>query len=1119
MGSSQLFTTNKALCILLLSSLIVGCSSSTPEKILIFSKTMGYHHESIATGIATITALAKAEGVAVDTTTDASWFNEKQLAQYSAVVFLSTTGDVLDAYQQADFERYIQSGGGFVGVHAAADTEYDWPWYNQLVGAYFQSHPQQQNADLTVLDNSHPATKKLPTLWKRYDEWYNYRNMVEGLNVLINLEETSYEGGENGKNHPIAWNREFDGGRMFYTGLGHTHEAYQDEEFQQHLWGGIRYAIGDNKRDLARATSLRVPEENRFVRDVLAFNLNEPMELDYLPPNKILFVERGGDLKVYDLQQEELIEAGHLGVKYIAEDGLLGLAVDPNYESNHWIYLFYSAKAKGKLQRLSRFEFKDNQLDLTSEIVMMEFPSTHDCCHSGGSLEFDAQGNLYLSTGDNTNPFESDGYSPSDERPGRSTWDAQKSSANTNDLRGKILRIKPETDGTYSIPAGNLFEDNDPKTRPEIYVMGLRNPFRISIDQQTGHLYWGDVGPDAGADNETRGSKGLDEINQAKRPGNWGWPYTRGNNKPYWDYDFAAKKSIKPFDPQNLINNSPNNTGLERLPSAQESFIWYGYDASEEFPWLGAGGRTAMAGPVFRKEYYAGSSSFPDYFEGKLIIYEWMRDWMYLITMDENYDYVQAEPFLPSEEFHNPMDMDFGDDGHLYVLEYGESWNTQNIDAQLNRISFVAGNRAPMASITANKTVGAAPLTVSFSGEASLDLEGDDLKYSWSVKGNDQRSQAVKPEFTFDQPGTYEVNLMVKDSKGVSGSASQTIVVGNEPPVISVDFGAANLFYNAPGELSYEVKVTDAEDGSTQSGSIDPTSVQVTLDFVSNVVLWERDEAEQGHQIEIISNGKKYMDQSDCAACHAIDKKINGPSYAEIAGKYNAEHTEYLIGKIKNGGAGVWGETPMAAHPQLADDELKEIVKYILSLEKQEGLLPVKGQLAFDKHKANELSGAYVLNVSYRDQGNGEAAPLSTSEQFRFASSKLQFAQADESHEENTIWQALGADVVGNIKHGSYLVFHNVDFDNLESATFRGLYNDGYAYDGSVELWRDGKDGDLLGAKRNVHQVSKQSFEDIKIPIKSSTGIGKLYVYFKNEADPERFIANAESLVLNYSAR
>jgi len=1118
MTPSRFLSSAKTLCLLFLSLLLAGCGADQ-KKILIFSKTMGYHHGSIEAGKAALTQLAIEQGVAVDTTTDASWFNEAQLAQYSAVVFLSTTGDVLNAYQQADFERYIQSGGGFVGIHAAADTEYQWPWYNQLVGAYFKSHPHQQKAKLSILDNSHPSTQSLPAEWEHFDEWYNYRDIAEGINVLINLEESSYEGGENGDNHPIAWYRDYDGGRMFYTGLGHTDEAFEDSNFLGHVWGGISYAMGDNTRDLSKATSERVPEENRFVRDVLAFNLNEPMELDFLPPNNILFVERGGDLKVYDLLQKELLEGGHLNVKYIAEDGLLGLAVDPNYIENNWIYLFYSAQVEGKLQRLSRFEFKDNQLDIASETIMMEFPSTHDCCHSGGSLEFDAQGNLYLSTGDNTNPFESDGYSPSDERAGRSTWDAQKSSANTNDLRGKILRIKPEADGSYSIPAGNLFEDDDPKTRPEIYAMGLRNPFRISIDQENGNLYWGDVGPDAGEDNETRGPKGHDEINQAKKPGNWGWPYTRGNNKPYWDYDFAKKTPLRPFDPNNLINDSRNNTGLQQLPPAQKSFIWYGYDASEEFPWLGAGGRTAMAGPVFRKAANAGADGFPDYFNGKLLIYEWMRDWMFLITMDENDDFVQAEPFLPSQEFHNPMDMIYGPDGSLYVLEYGESWNTRNIDAQLNRISFIAGNRSPIATISADKTVGAAPLTTNFSGAESLDLDGDDLTYSWSIDKSDQSSTAIDPSFTFDKAGTFEITLEVKDSKGLSARASQKVVIGNDPPVISIDFSSDNTYYNTKGALGYTIAVNDTEDGTLASGGIDPAAVEVTLDFIPNVALWERDEQEQGHQIEIITDGKKYMDNSDCMACHAIDRKINGPSYSDIANKYNTNHLEYLKGKIKNGGAGVWGETPMAAHPQLADNELEEIVKYILSLKQEKDLLPVKGSLNFDQHKADQMSGVYVLNVRYSDKGNGDAASLNSQVQERIASSMIPAKSASESHEENTVWQALGADVVGNIKDGHYLVFDNVDFDKLESVTFRGMYNDGYDYQGSIELRRESKTGELLGTGSIRHLVNAQSFQNDLIKVNASSGTGKLYVYFKNEEDTARFVANAASFLLNYGGR
>jgi cytochrome c len=220
--------------------------------------------------------------------------------------------------------------------------------------------------------------------------------------------------------------------------------------------------------------------------------------------------------------------------------------------------------------------------------------------------------NLYVSTGDNTSPFESDGFSPSDETPGRSPFDAQKSSANTNDLRGKILRIHPEPDGTYSIPEGNLFPKGEPKTRPEIYVMGTRNPYRISIDEKTGYLYWGEVGPDAGNNDSLRGPRGYDEVNQAKKAGFFGWPYFVGKNYAYSKYDFANKKVLAPWDPEKPLNESPNNTGKVELPPVSPPFIWYPYAKNDDFPMAREGGRNAMAGPVYYSENFKGvETAFP----------------------------------------------------------------------------------------------------------------------------------------------------------------------------------------------------------------------------------------------------------------------------------------------------------------------------------------------------------------------------------------------------------------------------------------------------------------------------------------------------------------------------
>lgn len=1104
--------------LIIIALVISSCQTNRSKSILVFTKTAGYKHASIPDGVKAIQNLGSQMGFKVDTTSDATMFNEDILAGYDAVVFLSTTGNVLNHYQQADFERFIQAGGGFVGVHAAADTEYDWPWYNELVGAYFLSHPHQQDAILEVIDKNHPATVDLPSEWTHYDEWYNYRDIADGINVLINLDESSYEGGENGENHPIAWSRVYDGGRMFYTGMGHTSEAYSDPTFLKHLKGGIQYVLDGGRKDYTKSKSQRVPLENRFKRDILLTNLNEPMEVDYLPEDKILFIERAGDVKLYDLNLREVSTVAHINVDYVSEDGLLGLAVDPNYPSNNWIYLFYTPKNADKLQRLSRFELRDKTLDLASEQTILEFPSTRECCHSGGSLEFDAQGNLYISTGDNTNPFESDGFSPSDERPGRSVWDAQKSSANTNDLRGKVIRIKPEDDGSYSIPKGNLFEDDDPRTRPEIYVMGVRNAFRMSIDQENGNVYWGDVGPDAGKSDSLRGPYGIDEINQAKHAGNWGWPYTRGNNIPYWDYDFDKKQPRKPFDPNNLINDSPNNTGLQKLPPAQASFIWYPYDASPEFPWVGTGGRTAMAGPVFRKSVIdPEAKTFPDYFEGKLFIYEWMRDWIYLVTMDENDAFVKAEPFMEHSEFHNPMDMVFGKDGSLYIIEYGESWNTQNLDAQLNKISYIAGNRVPIARISADKSIGASPMTVKFTGDQSEDLEGGNLTYLWS-SGDGQSSTKANPSFTFSDNGNYTVKLTVTDPEGLKSEANYQIATGNAPSKISVDFSSENIFYNSSGSLGYEVNVQDPEDGSLSNNGISSDDVFTHLEFLPEGII-ER-ETPVGHQIEIDMNGKTLIDGSDCKACHAVANKINGPSYQQIAQKYSTSDIPMLVEKVLNGGSGVWGETPMAAHPQLDEADVTEMVEYIMSLGKTKASLPVKGELKFDQHNKFNLKGTYLLTVSYTDKGAEGISPITSTEQFFFQASVLEAEAADDTHPDNTLWNAMGEDIVGNIKNGHYLGFDNVLLDGLKSVTIRGVYNEKYNYKGTIELRLGAVDGPVLGQVTvDYLDNRRQRLRRNEISLSPNKGKDKLYVVFKRTDDVEGFIMNADHLLLNYSNR
>jgi cytochrome c len=815
---------------LLLAAGIAAATQNTqqPEpRVLLFSKTAGYRHSSIEAGIAAIRKLGQENGFSVEATEDAGAFSERNLRRFRAVVFLNTTGDVLDPRQQDAFERYIQAGGGWVGIHSATDTEYDWPWYGRLAGAYFASHPNNPNVrkgTFRVLDKSHPSTEGLPDRWEREDEFYNFKSISRDVRVLVDIDEKSYQGGTHGDRHPMSWYHAYDGGRAFYTNMGHTEATYSEPLFLRHLLGGLRYAMGTGALDYRRAR----PEENRFTKVVLAEKLNEPVELAVLPDGeRVLFIERRGAVNLYSpaTQRYTRIATIPVSTKYLngndAEDGLLGLAADPSFASNGWIYLYYSPAGPDPKNVLARYTMKGDSLDLASAKIILEVPVQRDeCCHTGGSIAFDRDGNLYVSTGDNTNPFGT-GYAPIDERPGRAPWDAQKSSSNTNDLRGKILRIRPQADGSYTIPDGNLFPEAGltPRTRPEIYTMGHRNPYRIAVDKRTGFVYWGDVGPDASLDSAERGPAGHDEIGQARRAGNFGWPYFVADNKAYFDVDFATMKARGQFDPARPVNRSRNNTGLNELPPAQKAFIWYPYGPSAEFPALGDGGRTAMAGPVYyRDDFRNAARPFPEYYDRKLFIYEWMRGWIIAVTMNANGDYVSMERFMASHKFANPIDMEFAPSGDLYLLEYGTKWFQGNEDARLVRIEYNAGNRTPVVAAAVNRAAGATPLRVELSSAGTIDLDEDELRYEWTISRRDgtvlRRLAQPNPSFTFARPGAHTASLVVTDAQGARDSAQVEIAAGNEPPRVEIDLEGSNrsLFF-AGVALPYAVPVDHRENG------------------------------------------------------------------------------------------------------------------------------------------------------------------------------------------------------------------------------------------------------------------------------------------------------------------
>ncbi len=1099
--------------------LFFSCKQESP-RVLVFSKTKGYRHESITAGKAALQKLGAEKGFAVDTTEMAEDFTEENLKKYQAVVFLSTTMDVLDDAQQNVFKRFIQGGGGFVGIHAAADTEYDWWWYGKLVGAYFKSHPKTQEAKFKKVKPFGDGVN-LPDEWIRTDELYNYKKISDDIIPIFMLDETSYEGGENGDNHPIAWYHDFDGGRSFYTGMGHTNESYADPLFLDHVYQGILYAMGESKPDFSKAREKKKPESNRFTKVVLGSFFDEPTEMDILPDGRIIFLERKGAVRMYNPKNDSIYVINNFNVNTKFEDGMLGLAHDPDFETNKWLYIYYSHPEKSA-NVLSRFIFDGEKIDQSSEKQMLEVATQRlNCCHTGGSIVFDANKNLYVSSGDNVSPFESDGYSPADERQGRSTFDGQGSSSNTNDLRGKILRIHPEPDGTYSIPEGNLFPKGEEKTRPEIYVMGNRNPYRISIDQKTSFLYWGEVGPDAGNDDPERGPRGYDELNQAQKAGYFGWPLFVGGNYAYAKYDFEKKTVGSRHDPLKPINSSPNNTGKIELPPVSPPFIWYPYAESPDFPLVKTGGRNAMAGPVYYSENYKGKDgSFPDYMDGKLIIYDWIRNWMRLVTMDDKGAIKDIESFMDGTQFNNTIDMAYGPDGKLYTLEYGTAWFKQNLDSRLSRIDFNPGNRVPLASLKTNKNSGATPLSVDFSAGETTDPDGDEVTYELEIKGQVLKSENGNFSFTFDKAGIYRPKLTVTDAKGAKSTTEVTVIAGNEPPVIEISIEGGDRFL--PGGFSnYKIVITDKEDGSTTEGKIFADRVLTTLDFHPQG--YDITKIAQGHQRSELP-GKLLIAESDCKSCHLIDQRSAGPAYRDVAKRYakDVRAVEVLSDKVLKGGAGVWGDVAMAAHPQLSKGQAVQMVEYVLSLANEEKVvsLPLSGKANFSlmPPPGPTASSAYVLTVTYEDNGANGMPSLSTTNQFIYKSPALSMVDATDLNGGARKASAAGYDFVENVKHNSSAKFKEVDLTGAGKLNF-AVVEIGAVKGGEIEVWLDSTEGTKLGTVSfaNSPKMEVQSGVFMRpsgISFKPVAGKHDLVLVFINEKAGEGYLFSLVQLVL-----
>ncbi|GLW09376.1 hypothetical protein Misp01_45050 [Microtetraspora sp. NBRC 13810] len=865
----------------------VPAQAAPDFSVLIFSKTAGFRHDSIPAGITAIQQLAEANNFTVEATEDAAQFNATNLARFKAVIWLSTTADVLNATQQTAFENYIRAGGGYVGVHAAADTEYDWPWYGGLVGAYFAGHPAIQNATVRIADPNHPSNAGLPAAWNRSDEWYNYRtNPRSQAHVLATLDESTYSGGTMGADHPITWCRPYEGGRSWYTGLGHTAASYTEANFRTHLLGGIRYAA----QGAGSCTSGPPNPQAGYTQVTLAkgeAETGEPMGLTVLPNRGVLHTSRNGVIRYTDSLGNTKV-ALTIPVYTSDEEGLQSIKADPNFASNRWVYVYYSpplstpgggAPATGTpaqfapfngVTRLARYTVNaDHTIDPSSAVTVLDVPSSRGiCCHVGGDIDFDAAGNLYLSTGDDTNPFDSSGYTPIDERADRNpAFDAQRTSGNTNDLRGKVLRIKPSAAGGYTVPAGNMFPPGTANTRPEIYAMGFRNPFRMSVDKETGAVYLGDYGPDSGTASPTRGPAASVSFERITEPGFYGWPYCSQFNVPYVDFTFPSGPSGAAFNcAGGPTNSSPNNTGLTQLPPSRAA--WLPYGAGQDRAELCCGSLSPMGGNVYNyNPALVSDTKFPAEMDGRVFLGEFGRRWIKTATVSGTGGVGAIQPF-PAFTGTQVMDMEFGPDGALYVLDYGTGWFGGDANSAVYRIDYNSGTgRAPIPVAAANPRGGAAPLTVQFSSAGTTDPDGDPVTYAWDFQTNGSvDSTAANPSFTYTANGSYTATLTVTDNTGRSGTAS--VVIGVGQPTVTLNLPLNGRVFNFGDAIPFQVSVTDPG-----SPTIDCSRVTV------NYIL--------GHD----SHGHGMASANGCSG--TIQTTVDGEhdANANIFGVFDAEYT------------------------------------------------------------------------------------------------------------------------------------------------------------------------------------------------------------------------------------
>ncbi|MET7421228.1 ThuA domain-containing protein [Dactylosporangium sp. NPDC005555] len=713
--------------------------------------------------------------------------------------------------------------------------------------------PAVQQGVVDVLDRQHPSTATLPLKLTRSDRWYNWDpNPVGTVHTVAQVEEWKHDAGSgaNGPFHPVSWCRDYDGGRSFYTGMGHTEGSYDERDFRAHLGGALRWTTGVVRGDCQAtiAANYRVERLTAANQAGQLDQIGEAHGLTVAPDGSIFYVGKAacpsgpvadwanpnvglgcGTIHRYDpvaktvklLTTLPVMGNRGSGTELVKnEEGLLGVVADPGFAQNGLLYVYWMPHASinrdtriGQ-RTISRFTYDRaaQSIDQATRKDLIQWPvQIHSCCHAGGGMAFDEAGNLYVGSGDSNSSEGSSGYSGNNwtaEFAGTSFQDARRTAGNTNDLNGKILRIHPEPGGTYTIPDGNLFAPGTGKTRPEIYVMGVRNISRLQWDPVRNWLTAAWVGPDAASPSPTLGPAKYETATVITEAGNHGWPYCMGNRQPYRDRsDTDASVLTGWYDCANPRNTSPRNTGLVDLPPVKNNMIWYSpdgggpvfppradgsgiptyvaADATYTQPYLRGGGQAVMSGPSYHRSLVNQNSglAWPAYWDGKWFIGdESNASNRIAVTVDPAGVATAAPPvfaeslraIIPSGSGDNRlqswMDAKFGADGALYLLDYGGGFFTLHANQKLIRVAYQGGPATPVPAATA-VAVQSKALTYAFNG-----FRSGGVSWRWDF-GDGGTSTEADPRHVYARTGSYTARLTVTYADGTTAEVRTSVDV------------------------------------------------------------------------------------------------------------------------------------------------------------------------------------------------------------------------------------------------------------------------------------------------------------------------------------------------------